>query len=167
LPGTLRFHPEAWHGPTARRLPALVARVDGGAGFAVHRTWLRGDGTGKAPVDPPKAMLGACAGGAVRLSCAPRRLVVAEGIETALSLSCGLLDGPATVWAALSTSGLRALALPARAGGLTVACDGDAPGRAAALALAERAHAGGWRVDILDPGTGADFNDQLREGMTT
>lgn len=166
LPDTLRFHPECWHGPTARRWPALVARVDGGAGFAVHRTWLRGDGTGKAPVDPPKAMLGACAGGAVRLTDALGRLVVAEGIETALSLSCGLLDGPAAVWAALSTSGLRALLLPACAGRLTVACDGDPAGRAAALALAARAHGLGWRVDMLDPGTGRDFNDLLREGVT-
>jgi hypothetical protein len=163
LPDTLRFHPACWHGPTARRWPALVARVDGGAAFAVHRTWLRADGAGKAPVDPPKAMLGACAGGAVRLAGGPGRLVVAEGIETALSLACGLLDGPAAVWAALSTSGLRALVLPPGAGRLTVACDGDAPGRAAALALAGRAHAGGWRVDLLDPGDRADWNDRLRE----
>ena len=166
LPDTLRFHPECWHGPTARRWPALVARVDGGAAFAVHRTYLRADGTGKAPVDPPKAMLGACAGGAVRLTEAPGRLVVAEGLETALSLSCGLLDGPAAVWAALSTSGLRGLLLPACAGRLTVACDGDPAGRAAALALAARAHAGGWRVDLLDPGDGRDFNDLLRDGVT-
>lgn len=165
LPETLRFDPECWHGPTARRWPALVARVDGGAGFAVHRTYLRGDGTSKAPVDPPKAMLGACAGGAVRLSRAPGRLVVAEGIETALSLACGLLEGPATIWAALSTSGMRGLILPERPGRLTVASDGDAPGRAAALALAERARAGGWRVDYLDPGDRRDFNDLLREGM--
>lgn len=166
LPETLRFHPECWHGPTARRLPALVARVDGGAAFAVHRTYLRGDGTGKAPVDPPKAMLGACAGGAVRLSCATGRLVVAEGIETALSLCCGLLEGPATIWAALSTSGMQGLILPERPGRLTVACDGDAPGRAAALALAERAHADHWLVDLIDPGDGRDFNDLLRYGVT-
>ena len=90
---------------------------------------------------------------------------MAEGIETALSLSCGLLDGPATIWAALSTSGLRAVVLPACPGRLTVAFDGDAPGRSAGLALAERAHALGWAVDLLDPGTGADFNDLLRKGV--
>lgn len=165
LPETLRFHPECWHGPTARCWPALVARVDGGTAFAVHRTYLRGDGTGKAPVDPPKAMLGACAGGAVRLSRAPGRLVVAEGIETALSLACGLLEGPATIWAALSTSGVRRLVLPGRPGYLTVANDGDAPGRAAARALGERARTYGWRVDYLDPGDRRDFNDLLREGV--
>ncbi len=161
LPPVLRFHPEAWHGPTARRLPALVARVEGGEGFAVHRTYLRADGLGKAEVEPAKAMLGAVTGGAVRLTDGALRLVMGEGIESTLSLACGLLDTPATLWAALSTSGLRGLRLPARPGRLTIACDGDGPGREAAHALAERAHALGWQVGILDPGTGADFNDIL------
>jgi hypothetical protein len=161
LPASLRFHPEAWHGPTARRIPAMVALVQGGEGFAVHRTFLRPDGTGKADVDPPKAMLGHVAGGAVVLAEGPARLAVAEGIETALSLLCGFLDGPATIWAALSTSGLRGLRLPAHPARLTLAPDGDDAGRTAAFALAERAHALGWAVGILDPGTGADFNDIL------
>jgi hypothetical protein len=161
LPATLRFHPEAWHGPTARRWPALVAWVQGAGAAAVHRTWLRADCSGKAEIDPPKAMLGAVAGGAVQLSDGPSRLVVAEGIESALSLLCGLLDGPATVWAALSTSGLRGLHLPAQPARLTIACDGDGPGRGAAQALAERAHVSGWQVGILDPGDGADWNDIL------
>ena len=52
LPDTLRFHPACWHGATATRLPALMARVDGGASFAVHRTFLRADGLGKAEVAP-------------------------------------------------------------------------------------------------------------------
>lgn len=85
----------------------------------------------------------------------------APGIESGLSLLCGLLDGPATVWAALSTSGMRALCLPPQPGRLTIAADGDTPGREAAQALAERAHALGWQVGIMDPGTGADFNDIL------
>jgi len=161
LPATLRFHPDTWHGPTARRYPAMVAAVQGAGLPAVHRTWLRADGSGKANIDPPKAMLGATAGGAVRLTDGPGRLVVAEGIESGLSLACGLLDGPATIWAGLSTSGLRGLHLPTQPGRLTIACDGDTPGRDAAHALAERAHGLGWQVGICDPGTGADFNDIL------
>lgn len=160
-PPALRFHPEAWHGPTARNYPAMVAAVQGAGLPAVHRTYLRADGTGKADIEPAKAMLGGTQGGAVRLCDGPLRLVVAEGIESGLALLCGLLDAPATVWAALSTSGLRGLHLPAQAGRLTVAVDGDAPGRTAGHALAERAHALGWQVSILDPGNGADFNDIL------
>jgi len=161
LPPTLRFHGACWHGPTAKRYPAMVAAVQGAGLPAVHRTYLRADGSGKAYIEPAKAMLGATAGGAVRLADGPSRLVVAEGIESGLSLLCGLLDGPATVWAALSTSGLRGLRLPAQAGRLTIAADGDGPGREAAHALAERAHALGWKVTILAPGNGADFNDIL------
>lgn len=161
LPASLRFHPACWHGATGQRLPAMLALVEGGDGFAVHRTYLRADGTGKAAVEPAKAMLGTVAGGAVRLAGGAAQLVAAEGIETALSLLCGLLGRPAAVWAGLSTSGLRGLHLPPTPGLLTVACDGDASGRAAALALAERAHALGWAVATLDPGNGQDFNDIL------
>jgi len=79
LPKTLRFHPECWH-PSARRFPALIALVDGATRKAVHRTYLRADGLGKAEADPDRAMLGAVAGGAVRLSGGIETLAVAEGI---------------------------------------------------------------------------------------
>ena len=161
LPATLRFHPECWHGPTARRLPAMVAAVQGAGLPAVHRTWLRADGLGKAVIDPPKAMLGAVAGGAVRLADGLGPLVVAEGVETALSLASGLLRAPATIWAALSTSGIRGLNLPPQPARLTIAPDGDAPGREAANALAERAHALGWQVSLLPAPDGRDWNDIL------
>lgn len=161
LPPALRFHAACWHGPTAKRYPALIAAVQGTGLPAMHRTYLRTDGSGKADINPTKAMLGGTAGGAVRLSDGPGRLVVGEGIESTLSLACGLLNGPAALWAALSTSGLRGLRLPTRPGRLTIACDGDKPGREAANALAERAYALGWQVSILDPGIGADFNDIL------
>jgi hypothetical protein len=161
LPETLRFHPECWHGPTARRLPAMVAAVQGAGSPAVHRTWLCADGLGKAEIDPPKAMLGAVTGGAVRLADGLGPLVVAEGIETALSLAGGLLRTPATVWAALSTSGIRGLHLPPAASRLTIAPDGDVPGREAANALAARAHALGWQVSLLPAPDGRDWNDIL------
>ena len=161
LPDTLRFHPHCWHGATASKHSALVALVEGGEGFAVHRTYLLPDGTGKAALDPNRAMLGAVAGGAVRLAQACGALAVAEGIETALSLSCGLLRGPAEVWAALSTSGLRGLRLPTEPGHLTIASDGDPPGRAAAQDLAARADALGWKVSILPAPMGRDWNDIL------
>ena len=157
----LRFHVSCWHGPTAKRYPALVAAVQGASLPAVHRTYLRADGSGKADIDPAKLMLGAVAGGAVRLIEGPGPLVVAEGIETGLSLASGLLRTPATVWAALSTSGIRGLRLPAQPGRLTIAPDGDTAGREAANALAARAHALGWQVSLLPAPDGCDWNDIL------
>jgi hypothetical protein len=161
LPETLRFHPECWHGPTSKRWPAMVGAVQGTGLPAMHRTYLRPDGSGKAALYPDKMMLGATAGGAVRLTNAQGPLVVAEGIETALSLASGLLHAPATVWAALSTSGIRGLHLPPTASRLTIAPDGDKPGREAANALAERAHAQGWQVSLLPAPDCRDWNDIL------
>ncbi|PWG18064.1 DUF7146 domain-containing protein [Salibaculum griseiflavum] len=161
LPNTLRFHPECWHGKTSKRHPALVARIEGADGCAVHRTYLRPDGLGKAEIEPAKAMLGTVAGGAVRLTDAHGPLVVAEGIETALSLASGLLGRPAKVWAALSTSGIQGLRLPSQPGRLTIAPDGDTAGRKAAHALAERAQGLGWQVSLLPAPDGHDWNDIL------
>lgn len=162
LPDTLRFHPACWHGATATRHPAMVSVIEGGKDFAIHRTYLRADGLGKAGIQPDKAMLGAASGGAVRLANEAGPLVVAEGIETALSLASGLLQRPATIWAALSTSGVRGLSLPSSPRRLTIAPDGDEAGRLAAHALAERAHASGWAVSTLPAPNGRDWNDILQ-----
>lgn len=160
LSDRLRFHPACWH-PTAKRLPAMVARIEGAERFAVHRTYLRPDGSGKAQAEPAKAMLGNTAGGAVRLAAGPGPLVVAEGIETALSLASGLLRGPAVVWAALSTSGMTGIRLSVQPGRLIVATDGDETGRSAGFRLANRAAALGWDVSTLAAPDGCDWNDIL------
>jgi hypothetical protein len=146
LPETLRFAPSCWHA-TAQRFPALVALVQGAEAVAVHRTYLRADGAGKAAAAPPKAMLGACGGGAVRLTHGAGPLFVAEGIETALSIAGG--------------SGMTGLHMPTEAGALTIAPDGDPAGRKAAHALAERATALGWAVALLPAPDGMDWNDVL------
>lgn len=163
LPESLRFHPACWHA-SAKRLPALVARVDGLERVAVHRTYLHTDGRSKADVKPNKAMLGRTVGGAVRVHDAAGPLVVAEGIETAMSLASGLLSTPATVWAALSASGMSRLLLPAEPHRLLIAADGDAAGMAAAEALARRAAALAWSVEVQTAPEGLDFNDVLLEG---
>lgn len=161
LPPWLRFHPACWHGPSARRLPAMVAMVQGVDLPATHRTFLAPDGSGKASVEPNKMMLGVCAGGHVELVRSEGPLVICEGIETGLALASGLLAHPATIWAALSASGMAAVRLPASPGRLTVATDGDAAGSKAGTALATRAAAAGWRVAMLAAPPGQDWADVL------
>lgn len=161
LPDTLRFHPHVWHGATAQSLPAIVAIVAGVAGVAIHRTYLSPDGMAKASVSPDKAMLGAVSGGAVRLFDGQPTLVVAEGIETALSLRSGLLTTPVAIWAALSASNLTKIRLPESPGSLIVAADGDDAGRSSAHLLAVRAHDLGWKVSLLLAPNGHDWNDVL------
>jgi hypothetical protein len=166
----LRFHPHCYHGPSRSFRPALIAAVLGGHP-AVHRTFLKSDGSGKAEVETPKLALGATAGCAVRLLTGdPGMLFVAEGIESALSIPSIWTDhhfGWASVWSTLSAAGMRSLRLPEKAGVLIIFADGDAAGRSAAAALAERACALGWQVRIVDPGDGRDANDMLRAGEVT
>jgi len=156
----LRFHGGLKH-PTGGTWPALVALVSRGADdapLAIHRTFLGRDGSGKAPVDPQKMMLGPCRGGAVRLAAHSGLLMVGEGIETCLA-AMRATGNPA--WAALSTAGLRALDLPGDVRAVIVLADGDDPGEAAARECALRWQREGRRVRIARPPRGQDFNDML------
>ena len=64
-------------------------------------------------------------------------------------------------WAALSTSGLCALDLPAAVRQVIVLADGDEPGEAAAQESGWRWKREGRRVRIARPPQGMDFNDLL------
>ena len=159
-PPTLRFHAGLKH-PSGGIWPAMVALVTRGCDdtpLAIHRTFLARDGSGKAPVDPQKMMLGPCTGGAVRLGPIGDRLMIAEGIETALS---AMQATGKSAWAALSTSGLRALDLPNDVRDVIVLADGDEAGEAAARDCAWRWKREGRRVRIARPAQGLDFNDLL------
>lgn len=161
LPSALRFMPDIYHGPSATWATAMVGDVSSGG---VHRTYF--DKKGSRLNKGAKMMLGPCCGGAVQLSQGAGRLVVCEGIETGLSLLSGLLSGPATVWAALSTGGIKGLDLPTTPGKLTIATDGDAPGHEAGQVLANRATALGWKVSLLPAPNGVDWNDVLMKGVS-
>jgi putative DNA primase/helicase len=164
---TLRFHARLKH-PSGGIWPTMIALVTRGTDdmpLAIHRTYLAPDGGGKAPVDPQKQklMLGPCRGGAVRLAAPGHMLMVGEGIETCLA-AIQATSHPA--WAALSTSGLRALELPIDVREVIVLADGDDPGEAAARDAALRWSCEGRRVRIARPPRGFDFNDVLL-GRTT
>lgn len=136
---------------------ALVEKA--GGAVAVHRTYLAEPGR-KADANPERAMLGPVGGGAVRLSHGDGPLVIAEGIETSLSLVDGLACFAPRVWAALSAPGMAALLLPDREDQLVIAPDGEIAGRKAAENLARRAYGLGWEVRIMEPpGERCDWND--------
>lgn len=103
-------------------------------------------------------MFGPCRGGVVRLAERGEVLMVGEGIETCLAAiqATGL-----AAWAALSTSGLRALDLPRDARDVIVLADGDDPGEVAAQDCAWRWKREGRRVRIARPPQGLDFNELL------
>jgi hypothetical protein len=160
-PLTLRFHSALAHLPSGGAWPAMVALVTRDrAILGIHRTFLNRDGSGKAPVEYPKMTLGPVRGGAVRLGPPADTIAVAEGIETALSVMQA--TGTPT-WAALSTSGLKALELPDTVREVIVCADGDAEGDHAATAAARRWQLQGRRVRLARPPPGKDFNDLLVE----
>ncbi len=126
----------------------------------MHRTWLdRGPDGIWQRID--RAMLGRIVGGAVRLAPAGERLMVGEGIETTMAAMTAT-GQPA--WAALSTSGLIALAVPPTARTVVILADHDVSGAGerAARAAAARWLAEGRRVRIAIPPTiGTDMADVL------
>lgn len=161
IPPVLRQLNSAKH-PTGAYTPAMIAlveHVDQGP-VAVHRTFLRADGSGKADLDPNKMTLGPSKGAAVQLA-KPRAgvLAVAEGIESALSY---MHATAVPTWAALSAVGIRNLVLPPEVTEIIIAADPDPVGLMAARAAARRWLEEGRRVSIARPPLGLDFNDLVR-----
>lgn len=182
VPPSLRWAPSLRRrdGSNGPAMVAIVKHVERGV-IGVHRTWLtpdcsdqssaflgcpdysvsRGPATRWGRLD--RASLGPISGGAVRLAPAGELLMIGEGIETCLA-AMQATEQPA--WAALSTSGLVALVLPALplAATLVILADNDASGAGerAARKAAARWLAEGRTVRIAMPQEpGADFNDVL------
>ncbi len=158
----LRFRTDCRHPSERGFWSAMVALVVDPAGTpcAVHRTYLRADGSGKAAIELQKASKGPVWGGVIRLDPVASELVVGEGIETAASAG-RLLDLPA--WSAVFAGNMATgLVLPTEVRSVVIAADPDAPGEKAAVEAALRWKAEGRRVRIARTGQpGRDFNDLL------
>jgi putative DNA primase/helicase len=160
IPSCLHFHGECLHKPTGGYRPAMVAErtsLDGSV-VAIHRTYLRRDGGGKADVNPARMDLGPAAGTAIRLSPLADDLMVGEGIETTLA-AMQMFDLPG--WAAGSTGAMDALKLPASVRSVIILADNDDAGNRAARQNAQRWLREGKRVRIRHAPIGNDFNDTL------
>jgi DNA primase len=168
----LRYLPRTPHPGCGARLPAMLAAIRDtmtGELRAVHRTYLRGDGAGKAEIDPARASLGPVAGGAVMLDDLREgeALVIGEGIESVLSAAV-MIGGVA--WSAVFAGNLAKLPLPLLPAGMMVviAADPDAAGHRAADDAARRWRGEGRTVRIATPdAAGSDFNDLLRAKLAT
>jgi hypothetical protein len=166
VPATIGFLPATDHHPPAMisafgiatepepgRLSIPLSNVTG-----VHLTRLRADGRGKADTDAPtKVMIGRSIGSPIVLAPANDLLglVIAEGIETGLSLWEALGTG---VWAAGGAGRMPALAdaVPDWIDNVVVAVEDDVAGRRGAEQLAARLAARGIRVELVDIITGLD-----------
>jgi len=160
----LRFHPRCYYLPEDGRLtetwPAMIAAATDLLGHqtGAHRTWLRPDGTGKAPIDTPRRAMGDLLGHAVRFGTAQTVMAAGEGIETTLSLRCALPDMPMV--AALSSGHLGSILFPPTLRRLYMVRDNDASGALAESALTERGKDAGIETIVLTPRM-EDFNEDL------
>ncbi len=164
-PQTLRYHPGVRYERSGLLLPCMVAAVQAPdrSVTAIHRTFIRDDGQGKAGVDKPKMALGPFGAGAVRLGPVGPALGIAEGIETGLS-AMQLFDMP--VWCSLSCSRLDRLGLPSEVLELHLFGDRGGPGVEAVERAVKAYQAQGRRVVVrLPPESFGDWNDALRQGV--
>jgi hypothetical protein len=162
VPPTLRYHPGLLHTPTGLALPAMVAAVTSWPSrdvTGVHRTFLKMDGNGKAPVRDPKLTLAPLGVGAVRLGPAQPAIGLAEGIETALS-AMQLFQIP--VWAALG-SRMDRVELPEEVIEVHVFGDNGKPGHGTAEKAASTFTNQGRRVALrYPPQEFGDWNSALQ-----
>jgi hypothetical protein len=133
----LRFHPRMTSLDDRARRPGLVAAITNLAGAlqGVQVTLLSAHGAAKAPLPTPRRVIGRLVGGAVQLAPIADTLVIAEGVETALSAS-EALEEPA--WAALTAHNLSLFEPPAEVKRLIVAVDNDLAGLSAFQTLRDR-----------------------------
>lgn len=145
--------------------PAMIGLVTDGAGQPVniHRTFLKPDGSGKADMEQPRAMMPGNIpdGSAIRLTPVADELGIAEGIETALAAT-RLFDVP--TWAAVNEVMLGKWFPPEGVRRVVIFGDNDANfvGNSAAFSLAKRLHAQQCEVVVRLPECeGSDWADDL------
>lgn len=145
--------------------PALIVPVEEDAGVvAIHRTFLRLDGSGKAEIAKPKRMLGNPGGGAVRWGGIPKDgiLRLAEGVEEAASVM-NMLEPETFVWPVLGIERYQTLIIPESIRQIIIYSQ---HGKEAAGAI-QRAQsyltANGRQLLVKLPPNRGDWNDLLRE----
>lgn len=159
-PKWLRYHGALKHTPTGLVFPALVAGIADGTGIftAIHRTFLKLDGSGKAEVSPQKMALGSLQDGAVRLGRPGNVLGLAEGAETGLSAQ-QLFKIP--VWCVLGRR-FDAITIPHEVVEVHIFADNGPPGLEAAAKGCVACTKAGKRVAIRRPPVFfGDWNEAL------
>lgn len=173
LPPTLRFIPHLSYvtsdGDYLGSWPAMLGGIQNAAGrvVAVHQTWLQVSGLNdvtKAPVPVAKRIRGRFRCAALRLTPVARRLYIAEGIETALSIRQAVPD--AAVWCAASRANFTTITLPPDVRELVICADNDDKDPADGQKMLDKAvnahRQKGLHVGVAWPDPGTDFNDMLQ-----
>ncbi len=158
-PATIRFLPGDNRNPWPTMVAAFGLAEEPEAGqrrdaiCGVHLTYLSQDGSGKAPIDPAKRMIGKSKGWPIVL--APPNdslgLAISEGIENALSVHEATGLG---AWAAGAAGRLSDLAhkVPDYIEAVTIVTDDDPAGRKGAQELAARLAPRNFEIFFMSAG---------------
>lgn len=160
-PDVLRFHPRMTSLEDRERRPALVAGLVNNHGIleGIQVTLLTAHGAAKAALATPRRTIGRLMGHYVRIDAPSDVLIVAEGLETALSARRALGAG---AWAFLSAENLAQFEPPPVIDTLIIAADHDEAGLAAAARLKERVECIIACEIALPPDDYSDWNDWAR-----
>ena len=154
-----------FHYGTQSKHPCLIAAVTAWPSEhveAIHMTFLNYDGE-KIDHEKNKLRRGSCPYGAVRLGKPSKKLYLAEGIETALSV-IQITGDPC--WAVLSATSFKPFHPPESVKEILIAADNDCAGTNNAKIAASHFSRLGFKAYITTPDeTGADFNDFLNKGV--
>jgi hypothetical protein len=144
---------------TSPAMVALMTDAITNEACGIHRTYLLPDGSGKAPVDPVRMMLGRA--GIIRLSPGDDvefGLGICEGIETGLAI---MAAGWRPVWACGSLGKLKCFPVLGGIECLTVFSDPKPHEVEGARSCAKRWAEARREARLFIPPEGTDFNDVL------
>lgn len=145
--------------------PALIVPVEEDVGVvAIHRTFLRADGTDKARIAKPKRMLGNPGGGAVRWGGIPADgiLRLAEGVEEAASVM-NMLEPGTFVWPVLGIERYQTLNIPQSIHTIIIYSQHGAEAARAVKRARHHLTANDRQLIVKLPPHAGDWNDLLRE----
>jgi hypothetical protein len=161
---TLRLLDAARHPDSGTVGPAIIAAVINNDGFVcgIQRIFLTTDQSAKRPVVKPKMSLGSVKGRAIRLGPQSGTVLVAEGIEDAMTgaLAMNMAHG---VFAVTGGKMMPSLILPAYAEDVIVLSDNDAPGRQCTAKSARAFKGQGRSLSVAYPPEEVkDFNELVK-----
>jgi len=168
----VRFHPHCVRGTDdgIEHHPALVALLrdaQSNEPRAIHRTYLKPDGSDRLRGDFGKKALGPTAGAVIKLvpdDCVTTGTGLCEGLEKSIAL---LAIGWSPIWCSTGTSNMAAFSVLEGIEALTIFADHDEPGQKAAASCAKRWSDAGKEVVIRTPhAADADWSDVLVEAVS-
>jgi hypothetical protein len=183
FPQALRYRPTSQHTDDETGeitdWPTMYAAMQNAEGniVAVHRTWLRPDGSGKAPVSPPRRIWPRFEGCVIRLAKGERCLSPEEagrrGVKAPVVITEGIEDGLAVyqacpdlrIWAAGTLGNIGKVPILPCISKIIVCADNDAGNPQAKIQLQKsiaRLQQSGLPVAVVRSFHGKDMNDLLQ-----